>query len=61
MPRPLIIYRLGFDSHKHPLASAHTVLDEISHEVPPTNHLLSLVPSSRAAEQLGTLGGGELL
>lgn len=36
-------------------------LDEISHEAPPTEHLLNLLPSTKAAVQLGTLGGGKPL
>lgn len=50
---------VGFNSHQKPLASANTVLDEISNETNPTDHLLGLIPSSKAAIQLGTLGGGQ--
>lgn len=55
---PAHLARAGFNRHRKALRTAGTTLDEISQEIPPTSHLLSLVPATGAAEQLGTLGGG---
>ena len=48
----------GFNKHSTPLPTARQTLDDISHEHPPTQYLLNFLPKSTAAEQLGTLGGG---
>lgn len=45
--------------HKQaPLAGAQEVLDEISHAHAPSKWLASKAAEKKAAQQLGTLGGG---
>ena len=48
----------GRDAHKTPLMGAEHALDDISHRHAPTQFVLGALKESRAAKQLGTLGGG---
>ena len=51
----------GFEAHSQPLKSARMALDEISHELAPSQWLEERSADKKPAQQLGTLGGGEPL
>ena len=48
----------GFEAHSQPLKSARMALDEISHELAPSQWLEERSADKKPAQQLGTLGGG---
>ena len=48
----------GRDAHKTPLVGAEHALESISHRHAPSQFVLAALKESRAAKQLGTLGGG---
>ena len=48
----------GFEAHTQPLKSARMALDEISHELAPSQWLEERSADKKPAQQLGTLGGG---
>ena len=48
----------GRDAHTTPLMGAEHVLEGISHRHAPSQFVLGTLKESRAAKQLGTLGGG---
>ena len=48
----------GFEAHSRPLQSARVALDEISHELAPSQWLEERSADKKPAQQLGTLGGG---
>lgn len=48
----------GFEAHSQPLESARMALDEISHELAPSQWLEERSADKKPAQQLGTLGGG---
>ena len=48
----------GFEAHNQPLKSARMALDEISHELAPSQWLEERSADKKPAQQLGTLGGG---
>ena len=48
----------GRDAHATPLMGAEHALEGISHRHAPSHFVLGALKESRAAKQLGTLGGG---
>ena len=52
-------YGAGFSEHKKPLTKARVVLDDISHELPPSDWLEEQQDKPKPLQQLGTLGGGD--
>ena len=48
----------GRDAHATPLMGAEHALEDISHRHAPSQFVLGALKESRAAKQLGTLGGG---
>ena len=48
----------GWDAHNTPLMGAKHALEDISHQHAPSQFVLGALKESRAAKQLGTLGGG---
>ena len=48
----------GFSQHKQGLPTTKSVLDQITQEVKPTEHLKKQLNFGRVINQLGTLGGG---
>ena len=48
----------GRDAHTTPLMGAEHALEGISHRHAPSQFVLGALKESRAAKQLGTLGGG---
>jgi tRNA-splicing ligase RtcB len=48
----------GFNQHRQPLETTKGVLEHMTEESPPTQHLKSQINMARVKNQLGTLGGG---